>query len=260
MTPRRGSGRATAAAGARGPVRGRTGARPTRVTSGSGKAAARRNRKPLYLTAAAVVVLIALGLVLWLTPLLSARTIAVVGNAGVPTEEVLAALSIPSGQPLLRVDTGAAAQRVAAIAKVDHVRVEREYPSTIRVTVTERQPAVFYDTPEGTHLMDASGVAYAIEPAPPGLPRLAVDRPGRDDPATRDALTALSSLPPQLRPQVTEVSAGSLSDIHLTLADGRQLLWGSADHSDRKAAIVVPLLGQPGQVYDVSSPDLPTIR
>lgn len=220
----------------------------------------RRNRKPLYLSVAAVAAVLAIGLVLWLTPLLSARTITVVGNVGVPSEEVLAALDVPIGQPLLRVDAGAAAQRVAAIPKVDHVRVERKYPSTIRVSVVERTPAVFYDTPEGTHLMDAAGVAYAIEPAPPGVPRLQVEDPGSDDQATRDALTALTALPASLRPQVTEVSAGSLSDIHLTLADGRQVVWGSAEGSERKAAILVPLLGQPGQVYDVSSPDLPTTR
>lgn len=252
--------RATKAEGARRPEPARSKARPTRIRAGSASPAVRRKRKPIYLAAAAVAVAVALGLVLWLTPLLSARTISVVGNVGVPSEEVLAALAIPVGQPLLRVDTGAAAQRVASIAKVDHARVERQYPSTIRVTVVERVPAVFYDMPEGTHLMDASGVAYAIEPAPPGVPRLKVASPGRDDPATVDALTALNALPPQLRPQVTEVSAGSLSDIHLTLADGRELVWGSADSSDRKAAIAVPLLGQPGKVYDVSSPDLPTIR
>ncbi|MFE3289847.1 cell division protein FtsQ/DivIB [Rhodococcus sp. NPDC059234] len=217
-------------------------------------------RKPVLLAALAVVVLVGVGIAAWFTPVLSARTIAVVGNVGVPSDEVLAALAIPVGKPLLRIDTGAAAQRVAGIAKVDHARVERVYPSTLRVTVVERTPAVFYDAPEGTHLMDASGVAYAIEPAPPGVPRLKADRPSRDDPRTVDALAALTSLPPDLRGQVTEVTVGSLDDIRLSLTDDRQLIWGSAASSARKAAIAPPLLSQPGKVYDVSSPDLPTIR
>lgn len=245
---------------ARRPERTRSPGRANRIRSGSASEGARRNRKPIYLTAAALLVVVAVVAVAWFTPLLSARSVSVVGNAGVSNDEVLSALAIPVGTPLLQVDTGAAAARVAAIAKVDHARVERRYPSSIRVTVVERMPAVFYDAPEGTHLMDASGVAYAIEPAPPGVPRLTVATPGRDDPATIDALTALTSLPPELRPQVTEVSAGSLSDIHLRLADGRQVVWGSVDGSPRKAAIVMPLLGQPGQVFDVSSPDLPTVR
>ncbi len=220
----------------------------------------KRPRKPIYLTVAVVGAVVVLVVVAWFTPLLSARTVTVVGNAGVPSEEILAALSVPAGQPLLRVDTGAAADRVASIAKIDHVRVERNYPSTIKVTVVERAPAVFYDAPEGTHLMDASGVAYAIEPPPPGLPRLAVARPAQDDAATVDALTTLESLPPHLRPQVTEVSAATLPDIRLTLVDGRQVLWGSVEESEHKAAILGPLLGQPGQVFDVSSPDLPTVK
>ncbi|MGW4614656.1 cell division protein FtsQ/DivIB [Rhodococcus triatomae] len=237
----------------------RTRSTGTGVRSGSAPRPPRR-RKPLFLTVAVVAVIVALTAVAWFTPLLSARAVTVVGNAGVTSEEILAALDVPTGQPLLRVDTGAAADRVASIAKVDHVRVERKYPSTIRVTVVERTPAVYYDAPEGTHLMDASGVAYAIEPPPPGVPRLTVATPARDDAATTDALTTLASLPPLLRPQVTEVSAPSLSDIRLTLADGRQVLWGSVDESEQKAAIVGPLLGQPGQVFDVSSPDLPTVR
>lgn len=238
------------------PERVRRPGRTTRVRSG----AARRDRRPVYLAVAGVVVVVGLGLVAWFSPVLSARSIEVSGNAGVPTEEVLAALDVPVGVPLLRVDTDAAAQRVAAIAKVDHARVERRYPSTIRVTVVERTPAVFYDTPEGTHLMDAGGVPYAIEPAPPGVPRLVVPTPGRGDPETTDALTALTSLPATVRPQVTEVGGGSLSDIHLTLADGRRIVWGGVDGSAHKAALVIPLLGQPGQVFDVSSPNLPTVR
>ncbi|TQF73599.1 FtsQ-type POTRA domain-containing protein [Rhodococcus spelaei] len=219
-----------------------------------------RNRKPILLTALAVVVVVGLGVAAWFTPVLSARKITVVGNVGVSSDEILSALAVPVGKPLLRIDTGAAAQRVASIAKVDHARVERAYPSTVRVTVVERAPAVFYDAPEGTHLMDASGVAYAIEPAPPGVPRLKTEHPGRDDPATVDALAAVTALPPELRGQVTEVAVGSLDDIRLALTDDRQLIWGSAANSARKAAIAPPLLSQPGKVYDVSSPDLPTIR
>ena len=44
------------------------------------------------------------------------------------------------------------------------------------------------------------------------------------------------------------------------LADGRVLIWGGTTDSERKAAIALPLLAQPGQTYDVSSPDLPTVR
>jgi cell division protein FtsQ len=59
---------------------------------------------------------------------------------------------------------------------------------------------------------------------------------------------------------VGEVAARSISSVTLTLLDGRVVNWGGVEHSDRKAAVTLPLLTQPGQTYDVSSPDLPTVR
>lgn len=35
--------------------------------------------------------------------------------------------------------------------------------------------------------------------------------------------------------------------------------WGESGDSARKAAILIPLLTREGQVYDVTSPDLPTV-
>ncbi|MCX5045987.1 FtsQ-type POTRA domain-containing protein [Aldersonia sp. NBC_00410] len=210
--------------------------------------------------AVGVVVVIALAALAWFTPLLSVRTVEVRGLASVPEDQVLAALDLPQGQPLLQVDTGAAAQRVAQIPKVAQARVQREYPSTVRVTVDEREPAVFYDSPQGTHLMDSGAVDFAIEPPPPGVPRLTVSSPGPDDPVTLAALDVLSTIPPGLRTQVSDVAARSISDIRLTLLDKRVIVWGSADNADRKAAIALPLLTQPGQTYDISSPDLPTVK
>ena len=41
--------------------------------------------------------------------------------------------------------------------------------------------------------------------------------------------------------------------------NGREVRWGGVEQGDRKAAVLVPLLTQPGKIYDVSSPTLPTI-
>lgn len=219
-----------------------------------------RRRKILIWSAGVVVVLVALVAILWFTPLLAVRSITISGLGDIPDAEVRTALAIPEGKPLLRVNTGAAAQRVAGIPKVAQVRVQRNFPSSIDVTVQERFAAVFFDSPQGTHVLDPAGVDFAVEPPPPGTPKLVVDNPGQSDPATQAALAVLNSTPPPLRVQVGEVAAKSISDIRLTLRDGRVLVWGSKDRSDRKAAIALPLLSQPGQTYDISSPDLPTVK
>ncbi|MBC2638544.1 FtsQ-type POTRA domain-containing protein [Rhodococcus wratislaviensis] len=207
-----------------------------------------------------LVVVVALGLVAWFTPLLSVRETDVAGAASISEEQIRHVLAVPQGQPLLRVDTEGAAQRVAAIPKVASARVQRVYPSTIRVTVTERLPVVFIDTPGGTHLLDEEAVDYEIAPPPPGVPRLVTATPGWGDPSTEAAIEVLESMPPQLRGQVGQVAAKSISDISVTLLDGRIVVWGGTEKSERKSAVTLPLLTQPGQTYDVSSPDLPTVR
>ena len=42
--------------------------------------------------------------------------------------------------------------------------------------------------------------------------------------------------------------------------DGRTVVWGTTDRTEEKALKLAALLTQPGQVYDVSSPDLPTVK
>jgi cell division protein FtsQ len=58
---------------------------------------------------------------------------------------------------------------------------------------------------------------------------------------------------------VRAVAAKSPADIVLSLDHKREVHWGGVEKSDRKAAVLGPLLTQPGTVYDVSSPTLSTI-
>ncbi|WP_159840398.1 FtsQ-type POTRA domain-containing protein [Nocardia sp. CY41] len=196
----------------------------------------------------------------WFTPALSVRTVRIDGAVAVPEQQVRDLLEIPSGRSILRIDTDAMARRVANIPKVRTARVQRIFPSTVRVTVVERAAVLFYDSQDGAHLLDADGVEFAVEPAPIGVPKLITAHPGRADPLTRAAVAVLAIVPPALAVQVSEVAARSLSDISLNLKDGRTVLWGGSDDAERKAAVVLPLLTRPGTVFDVSSPNLVTVK
>lgn len=96
---------------------------------------------------------------------------------------------------MLRIDTAAMAARVASIPKVGSVRVQRSFPSTVRVTITERAPVLFYTSELGAHLLDAESVEYAIEPPPIGVPELTAEHPGSADPGTRAAVAVVTALP-----------------------------------------------------------------
>jgi cell division protein FtsQ len=203
---------------------------------------------------------VALGLVLYFTPLMSARAVQVGGAEVVTREEVLAAAQVQLGTPLLQIDTDAVADRVAGIRRVASARVQRGYPSTLRITIAERIPLVVRDFPDGPHLFDRDGVDFATAPPPPGLPYLDVDNPGPTDLPTKAALEVMAALPPDVVAQVGRVAAPSVASIMLTLADGRTVVWGTTDRTEEKADKLAALLTQPGREYDVSSPDLPTVK
>ncbi|MED5816267.1 FtsQ-type POTRA domain-containing protein [Mycolicibacterium sp. 050232] len=219
-----------------------------------------RGLKVLLWSALASVVAVALGLVLYFTPVMSARNVAVSGATAVPQEQVLAAAAVAPGTPLLQINTDAVAERVATIRRIATARVQREYPSTLRITVVERVPVVVKDYPDGPHLFDRDGVDFATEPPPPTLPYLDADHPGPTDPATKAALEVMLALPPDVVAQVGRIAAPSVASIALTLTDGRVVVWGTNDRTDEKALKLAALLTQPGRTYDVSSPDLPTVK
>lgn len=208
----------------------------------------------------AVALVITFAALAWFSPLLSVREVRIVGAGAIPEEDIRELLQIPDQGSILRIDTAGMAQRVASIPKVRSAQVQRVLPATVRVRIEPRTPVLYYDTAEGAHLLDADGIEYAIEPAPIGVPQLVTEKPGSTDVLTRAAIAVARVLPPELKVQVDSVRAETVSDISLTLRDGRTVLWGSSEDGERKSAVVLPLLTRPGTVFDVSSPSLVTVR
>lgn len=206
--------------------------------------------------------LVAAGLAVYFTPVLGVATVEVSGAVGLSADAVRSAAAVPPGTPMVRLDTGAVAARVATLPRVATVQVSRDWPDTVRIAVTERTPVGVVPGPGGVHLVDGAGVDYATVPAsaaPPGLPRVDLPAIAPDDPRTQAVVQVLAALPAQLRGRVAVVSAQTAGSVQLGLADGRTVRWGSSADSARKSAVLAALMTQPGKVFDVSSPDLPTI-
>jgi cell division protein FtsQ len=219
-----------------------------------------RGLKMLLASVLLAVVGVGLGLILYFTPAMSARNIVVTGTGAVTREEVLDAAQVRPGTPLLQINTNQVADRVAAIRRVASARVQRQYPSALRITIVERVPVAVKDFPDGPHLFDRDGVDFATAPPPPGLPYIDVANPGPSDPATKAALQVLTALRPEVAGLVGRIAAPSVASITLNLNDGRVVIWGTTDRTDEKAEKLAALLTQPGRTYDVSSPDLPTVK
>ncbi|QUR69798.1 cell division protein FtsQ/DivIB [Mycobacterium spongiae] len=219
-----------------------------------------RGLKMLFASVLLAVIGVGLALILYFTPAMSARDIVVVGTGAVTREQVLQTAKVLPGTPLLQINTADVADRVATIRRVASARVQRQYPSVLRITIVERVAVAVQDFPDGPHLFDRDGVDFATAPPPPLLPYLDVENPGPNDPTTKAALAVLVALRPEVAAQVGRVAAPSVSSITLTLTDGRVVIWGTADRIEEKAEKLAALLTQPGHTYDVSSPDLPTVK
>jgi len=234
---------------------GRSAATPKPVARG-----AVRGLKLFLLSLLLILATTAVGLILYFTPVMSARSIIVTGIGAVTRDEVLDVAQVRLGTPLLQINTDSIADRVAAIRRVASARVQRDYPSALRIIIVERIPLVVKDFPDGPHLFDRDGVDFATAPPPPALPYIDVDNPGPTDPATKAALAVLTALRPEVVAQVSRIAAPSVASITLTLADGRTVIWGTNERTEEKAQKLTALLTRPGRTYDVSSPDLPTVR
>jgi cell division protein FtsQ len=251
--------RATAIEQARREAKRRVLGKPAEETKTFARGAV-RGLKVVIWTVVFAVLIVGLGLLLYFTPVMSARNVVITGLGAVTQDEVIAAAAVKDGTPLLQINTDDVAERVATIRRVASARVQREYPSSLRITVVERIPIVVKDYPDGPHLFDRDGVDFATAPPPPGLPYIEVDNPGPSDPATKAALQVMTALRPEVAGQVSRIAAPSVASIILTLADGREVVWGTTDRTEEKAQKLAALLTQPGQTYDVSSPDLPTVK
>lgn len=192
---------------------------------------------------------------------LDIRQVEVKGISRLGTAQVRAAAAVPIGSPMVRFDPAAARRRVAGLPAVSRVRVERAWPTTVRVVVTERAAVAAVPLPDGVALADRTGMLFATAPVPPQeLPLLMVPMPAPGDPTTRSALAVLTGLPAPLHDRVRTVAATSPSSVQLTLRDGRQVIWGDSADGPHKAAVLAQLLLRPALVYDVSAPDVAATR
>ncbi|PYE15801.1 cell division protein FtsQ [Williamsia limnetica] len=214
----------------------------------------------LVTTIAVILVVIAGFVVAYFTPLMSVRTIDVAGDSVVSAEEILAAAALSEGQPLMQVDTAAAARRVSMIPRIATVRVKREYPSTITISVVERVAVVFTQRDGQKYLMDNLGFEFAQQDPPPGLAELQTANPGSGDPSTRAALTVMGEVPPYVRDQIAAIEVDSPVDIALRLKDNRTVIWGDDERNVEKAETLRHVLTQEGTEYNVSSPQNPTFK
>lgn len=241
-------------------------ARPGRTRAGSTVYRRRPARRPrrrlgaILITALALALGVTGGWLIGFSSVFAARLVTVAGNRELTGSAVQDAAQVPLGEPLARLDLGAIARRTTQLPQVAEVRVRRDWPDTVALTVVERVPLLAVARPPGYLMVDSRGVAYESRPAvPAGVVQVAVD-PG-DVTLLTDVGVVAAALPVELKKKVRRISATTRDNLTLTLASGLTVVWGSAAESPLKAGATLALLERkPGRRIDVSSPHTPVIR
>jgi cell division protein FtsQ len=196
---------------------------------------------------------------------LAARQVAVTG-LDQPADRLTPArveqvAQVPLGTPLARVDLGAVRRRVEAIPAVRSVDVSRTWPHGIRIAVVERRPVAVIERGHGLRALDRDGVVFGHFGARPAQLPLVEGAAGVRPDALAEAGKVAAALPQSVLRRVAHIHVASIDRIELRLHDGRTVLWGSADESAEKAAVLAVLLHRHRvQLIDVSVPARPTTR
>jgi cell division protein FtsQ len=220
-----------------------------------------RRRRRTWLVLIALLVLTALGLVLF-TPLLGVRQVEVTGAEVLTSDEIRSAAAIASGTSMPRVDIADAATRVEELDQVRSATVTREWPWTIRIDVTERTVAAVMASGEQWRAFDVDGVEFArIADVADSVPRLDPGRQGASARTVAAMLELFAAMPAQAQAEVQRLSPVSENDLRMQIAGAEVRFGASTDAAEKIRVLAALRAAAPGAAaYDVSAPDAPATR
>lgn len=219
-----------------------------------------------------VVVLLAGWAALYHSPAFSIENVEVNGVEHLTSDEMAQLANVPTDSTLLRVDTATIESRIRQNAWVADVHVDRVFPSTLQINVTERPVFAIVEIPTGSK---ASVKKWAIAedhiwlmPIPEADSEAAkttsskiyedaqtvlhvVDVPfgtkaeiGKEctDANVNNALDVISGLTTELSSRVVQVSAAGTAETTLVLDNGVEVAFGKAEDIRDKERVILQIL------------------
>ena len=206
------------------------------------------------------------GLVAWLvqSPILAIDEIVIDGVVNTPIDEILGAVDLAAGDPLLLAATVDAEDRLRREPWVSDVLVRKVFPNTIEITVVERSAVAVLVHRTGDVLVAADGVVLAeagSNPSTIGGTVRAVTAPGAvgsvlTDPFDLAAVAFLAAW----NGETATVSVVD-GELWAELSEYEVRLGGQGDMAQKAAALEAVLnVGQiPGSLINVMAPTRPTV-
>lgn len=242
---------------------------------------------------AALAVLCAAFVALYFSSAFTIEEVKVEGVDHLTESDMQALVSVPAGETLLRVDASAIEQSLKRDAWVQGVTVHRDFPSTLRISVTERKIAAVVElstqdakstqpwaiSSDGIWLMpipeqsselgksisqriyeDAASALHIVD-----VPYGTVAEIGTScaDDNVNNALAIVSGMTTELADEVKVVSATDADSTKLTLESGVEIAFGAAENIRDKERVCLEILKEhPDKVayINVRVVDRPTWR
>jgi cell division protein FtsQ len=172
------------------------------------------------------------------------QRVEVVGAAQVDPAQIEQAVGL-QGKSMLHLDLSAAQASAASFPLVQSVRIERRWPQTVRVLVSERQPVAYWQVGQDRYPVDPEGVVLGEVAPPEGAPVITdLSNPVRLIPGDRVDRDAVS-LARQLSTRVPgTLGAGVASweysvdrGLALVTAEGYRVIVGDSQDVEYKLAV-----------------------
>lgn len=202
------------------------------------------------------VILISLWWSLYQSKWFITQTVTIQGISRLTPEQVNVVANAPINEPLISQDVSGIKERLSQLPEVKNVLVERGWPKTLLITITERLPIAVAATTGGYNLIDDEGKNAGLVSAPP--PGLLVIAANPDSPAMLSAIEVISSLPAEW--QVVGLAASSQDNVVANLASGAVVSFGSGENAQRKVEVASALLAQNYLTINVSAPEAPSAK
>lgn len=205
------------------------------------------SRLRVYACVAVAVLFIAVtaygGWLLWESPVFRVSHVKVSGNERITSEEIVQ-LTDMFGQSMFTANLADAQETLSTLPLLAKVELKRDWPSTIRVTVEERQAWGTWMQGGVRYTIDRDGVVLGTEPPPAGSPQVKAaesvtlrvgDRV--DYQAVTAAAEIYEQLPRRLGTTVTEIAYVTGTGVQVTTASGQNALFGDSSAVPYKLSV-----------------------
>jgi cell division protein FtsQ len=215
---------------------------------------------------------VGLGLLAWAvvtSPIFGIERVLVRGNLVLSTDRVVRLSGVEAGDNLVFLSSEEVSRRLAASPWIAGVELERSFPATLVIRITERRPVAWIETPDARLPVAGDGTVLDPDGVPRRLPSVgtvpALLSPGGLVPGRPEALRVAASLTPELIARVAAIVAEG-EEVVLRLRPRGRVLYGTASAMARKNLALAGALewarerGVAVAYIDVRVPERPALK